>query len=175
MNYQVHHLRDENQGRELLTANDLWGTFTRQDLTSHIKSCFLHFQKIRYDCWFTLDVGGNYVGYVCTIEQEHRMVIHMICVDTTHRKRGVGRKLLNLVQECKKPVDLWADMSKIDLARFYLSMGFIPEGQHSLDIISDYERITRRVKNMTQTEWSKWQSIKTDRQFVNSLWKPYTP
>ncbi|CAD25406.3 N-TERMINAL ACYLTRANSFERASE COMPLEX SUBUNIT ARD1 [Encephalitozoon cuniculi GB-M1] len=115
---EVQHLNIRNS-----TENFLLGTFLSTLSTS-------------YGTSFVADLGGKIVGYseAVAFADRGRGQIYSICVDGAFRRRGIGRRLINLSVESIRAelegkeaceIDLHVRASNAEAIGLYKSVGFV--------------------------------------------------
>ena len=81
---------------------------------------------------------GHLVGYALWSRLQKTALLHKVCVAKQYRRRGIARRMLNIVKDrlsrngCVR-IQLWVDEARIPATCLYQSLGFI-----EVDRVEDY-------------------------------------
>lgn len=130
-----------------------------EDIKNHIQYSI---KDKNYETWYCIIIDGNYerlVGILCLLEEECKIIVRLLEIHPDYRRKGLGKRLLQIScfdRKIKKLVELWADITHVEIASFYFSCGFIPIYLGDKKITTALRQITKNIKQMSQIEWEFW-------------------
>lgn len=102
------------------------------------------------------NAGGvqQLTAYAVGVRWNHQLLLHKICVAPAYRRKGLGRKLLQMIIERARSwscrgIDLWVDEANQDARRLYSQHGFKDE-----EVVLDYYSKGRNGIKMCRT-WNE--------------------
>lgn len=89
------------------------------------------------------------VGYVVGVAAQHRMLLHKLCVTSSHQRMGIGELLLrNLIDRAVnmhcRDMALWVDESRRPATALYTKLGF--EEQQRLEHYYEHGRTGLKMR-----------------------------
>jgi GNAT superfamily N-acetyltransferase len=83
-------------------------------------------------------------------------VISHIFVRPQYRNQGVATKLVDMVKRRGKDISIFVNLENKDAVTFWLNRGFLPSEDMFPDMHKQFDRVRRRIKEMSKQEWLDW-------------------
>lgn len=131
-----------------------------------------HSQLQHQDVFWTASYENKIIGFAAMTDNSS-LYINLAVVHPEYRRKGVGTMLIQMIKTfyCDD-INLWADLEKVEIAKFYLKLGFLPILVE--DAQKDYERKARTIHKMTQSNWETWRHALPHRENLHwMIWKKH--
>jgi GNAT superfamily N-acetyltransferase len=120
--------------------------------------------------------GGVNLATMVLFMDNDTLVISHLYVHPSHRQNGLGSILVlsaaavgwTLAGTATK-MSVFVVIEDLDAARFWLLKGFLPDADLHPEMHKQFERVSRRVRDMDQKQWTDWLATHPHRSCMRTL------
>ena len=94
---------------EFLFTQMLFTIYKKPEIKGYEKGCLDRFFSGLQDCIFVAELNGSVIGYIsinANNDTKQYLYIDDFCVDKNFRNKGIGTKLLNMVENYAKEIGI---------------------------------------------------------------------